>query len=83
MTTPVDEYLLRQEQFDMRIKETESYIKWLKKRTGLARHKARKKIEEATKMLEMFQWMKQEDSLPWENGPTFSSDGLLPTASLH
>jgi hypothetical protein len=82
LNTPVDEYLERQEMFNLCIKDTERYIKWLKTRTGLARHKARNKIVSVRKALVMLEWMKDEDSLPWEPGPTYSRDEFPATALL-
>jgi hypothetical protein len=74
--TPIDDYIKKQERFDERIKETEKYLKWLKTRTGWARYKARNKVKEVNKTLEMLIWMKDNDTLPWEIGPTFSDVDL-------
>lgn len=76
MATEIDKYLARQKAMAHRITETHKSIRFYKKRQGMARHQARDKIRDMRKMLEMFEWMKENDSLPWEPGPTLEMDAL-------
>lgn len=66
MKTAVDDYLTRQAEFDQRIAQTRKSILYWRQRGGLAPGVAVQKVKDHTKLLEMLEWQKQEDCLPWE-----------------
>ena len=77
MSDPLAEYEAKQLAFAQRIAETESYIRFYKRKSGLAKHQAAKKVREARVVLDNLIKMKEDDSLPWEEGhPTYPMDDL-------
>jgi hypothetical protein len=81
MPTPVDEYLAKQLALEQRITEMHTLIRTWKKGKGMAKHRYRDKIRDARRTLEMLEYMKENDSLPWEPGFTLEMDALS-TAKL-